>query len=146
MDTLLAARFPLWFNRPALIWLLKDFDLLSVLLRAATLALEALTLGGVAFLLLAALPARTAPETERRLRTVTAWAALALAIAQVLSLSASSAILIGGSGFSFRDVATADFFFLGALLVVGALAVFFLMRALSRRALFACIPFALFIL
>lgn len=129
-----------------MIWLLKDFDLLSVLLRAATLALEALTLGGVAFLLFAALPARIAAETVRRLRAVTAWAALALAIAQVLSVSTSSAILIGGSGFSFRDIATADFFFLGTLLVAGALAVFFLMRASSRRALFACIPFALFIL
>lgn len=129
-----------------MIWLLKDFDLLSVLLRAATLALEAATLGGVAFLLLAALPARIAAETVRRLRAVTAWAAFALAVAQGLSISTSSAILIGGSGFSFRDVATADFFFLGTLLVVAALAVFFLMRASSRWSLFACAPFALLVL
>jgi hypothetical protein len=46
-----------------LIWLLKDFDLLSVLLRAMTLSLEALTLGGVAFLLFAALPAGAAAGT-----------------------------------------------------------------------------------
>jgi putative copper resistance protein D len=39
-----------------LIWLLRDFDLLSVLLRALTLGLEMLTLGGVAYLLLAAIP------------------------------------------------------------------------------------------
>ncbi len=129
-----------------MIWLLKDFDLLSVLLRAAVLALEALTLGGVSFLLLAALPARIAPETARRLRVVTAWAALALAITQMLSIATSSAILISGSGFSFRDVATADFFFLGILLAVSALAVFLLMRASSRWTLLTCAPFALLVL
>ena len=39
-----------------MIWLLRDFDLLSVLLRALTLGLEMLTFGGVAYLLLAAIP------------------------------------------------------------------------------------------
>ena len=34
-----------------LIWLLNDFDLLSTLLHAATLSLEALLVGGVLFLL-----------------------------------------------------------------------------------------------
>lgn len=129
-----------------MIWLLKDFDLLSVLLRAASLAMEALTLGGVAFLLFVALPGRIAVETVSRLRAGTAWAAMALAITEVFSITVSSAILIGGSGFSFRDVATADFFFLGALLVSGALALFFLMRAPARKALFACAPFALLVL
>jgi putative copper resistance protein D len=129
-----------------LIWLLKDFDLLSVLLRAAALALEALTLGGVAFLLLAALPAQIAPNSLRRLRAVTGWAALALAITQVLSIATSSAILIGGSGFSFRDVATADFFFLGILLCVSALALFLLMRSSSQKALPISALFALLVL
>ncbi|QNI32801.1 CopD family protein [Alloacidobacterium dinghuense] len=129
-----------------MIWLLKDFDLLSVLLRAAGLALEALTLGGVSFLLLAALPARLDAENTRRLRIVTGWAALALAVAQVLSVATGCTILISGSGFSFRDVATADFFFLGFLLFVSALALFALMRATSRRTLFACAPFAIMVL
>ena len=114
-----------------------------MLLRAATLALEALTLGGVAFLLVAALPARVAAGTVARLRTVASWSALALASAQILCIATSSAILIGGSGFALRDVATADFFFLGLLLAVSALALFFLLRASSRWALFACAPFAL---
>ena len=129
-----------------MIWLLKDFDLLSVLLRAAALALEALTLGGVAFLLLAALPARIAPESVRRLRVVTGWSALALTIAQVLSIAISCAILIGGSGFSFRDVATADFFFLGVVLSLSALALFYFMRSSSQKALLASAPFALLVL
>jgi copper resistance protein D len=129
-----------------LIWLLKDFDLLSVLLRAATLALEALTLGGVAFLLFAALPARIASDTLRRLRIVTSWSALALGIAQILSITVSSAILIGGSGFSFRDIATADFFFLGIVLAASATALFLSMRASSRQTLLASAPFALLVL
>jgi putative copper resistance protein D len=129
-----------------LIWLLKDFDLLSVLLRAATLALEALTLGGVWFLLLAALPAGIGSESLLRLRKSTAWAALGLCLVQVLSVATSSAILIGGSGFSFRDVVTADFFFMSVLLAVSALALFLLMRSASRGVLSVCIPLALMIL
>jgi len=127
-------------------WLLKDFDLLSVLLRATSLALEALTLGGVAFLMVAALPSQIASDTLRKLRAVTGWAALALAIVQVLATATSSAILIGGSGFSFRDVTGADFFFWECLLSVSALALFLFMRASSRWTLFAGAPFALLIL
>jgi putative copper resistance protein D len=126
-----------------LIWLLKDFDLLSVLLRAATLALEAFTLGGVAFLLIAALPSGIGNESLRTLRRVAAWGALALCIAQIFSVATSSTILIAGSGFSFRDVITADFFFMSVLLTVSALALFLFLRAGSRSALFACAPFAL---
>lgn len=117
-----------------------------MLLRAATLALEALTLGGVAFLLLAALPARIAPESLRRLRATTGWAALALGVTQILSIATSSAILVGGSGFSFRDVATADFFFIGSLLSLSALALFLLMRSSWRIALPASALLALLVL
>ena len=146
MDTSLAEKSRLWFNRPVVIWLLKDFDLLSVLLRAVSLALEALTLGGVVFLLLAALPTGVAADTVRRLRAVTGWAALALAITQLLAIATSSVILIGGSGFTFRDVCTTGFFFWGILLSASALAIFLLMRASSSRTLFASTPFALLVL
>ena len=127
-------------------WLLKDFDLFSVLLRAASLALEALTIGGVAFLLVAAVPSHIASETLRRLRTATSRAALALAVIQVLSIAVSSAILIGGSGLSFLEVTSADFFICGTLVVVSAVALFVLMRASSRRTLFASAPLALLLL
>lgn len=129
-----------------MIWLLKDFDLLSVLLRAATLALEALTLGGVAFLLIAALPAQVSRDSLRLLRKTTAAAALALCLVQIFSVATSSAILIGGSGFRFRDVVTADFFFLSAVLAISALVLSLLMRAVSRSALLLSFPFALMIL
>jgi putative copper resistance protein D len=43
-----------------LIWFVRDFDLLSLLLRALSFALEALAFGGVFFLLVCARPARLA--------------------------------------------------------------------------------------
>lgn len=116
------------------------------MLRAASLAFEALTVGGVAFLLIAMRPSQIASETVRRLRTVASWSALALAVVQVLAIAVSSAILIGGSGFSFLEVATADFFIWGTLLSLSALAVFLLMHASSRWTLLVCAPCALLVL
>ncbi|HZU10284.1 MAG TPA: CopD family protein [Pseudacidobacterium sp.] len=121
-----------------MIWLLRDFDLLSVLLRAATLALEALTLGGVVFLLFIALPGGVDGEHLRKLQRAVAWSAFALGWAEILSIVTSSAILIGGSGFSFHDVLSADFFLLGAALTISAAALFFLLRLRSGRGLFVC--------
>jgi copper resistance protein D len=129
-----------------LIWLLKDFDLLSVLLRAAALSLEALTLGGIAFLLFAALPAKNSQGSLSRLRTMTAWAALALSVAEALAIAISAAILVSGSGFSLREVASADFFSLGIILIASAFILFFLLRGSSRKTLFWGAPFALFVL
>ena len=129
-----------------MIWLLKDFDLLSVLLRAAVLSLEALTLGGIAFLLFAALPTGIAEGSLLRLRKIAGWAALALFVAETLSISVSAAILIGGSGFSLSDVASADFFLAGIAILIGAGGLFLLLRSSSRAALFIGIPFALLIL
>jgi len=132
-----------WFS---LFWLLKDFDLLSVLLRAASLALEALTLGGVAFLLVAAGPSHVAPEVLGRLRTATTRAALALAMVQILSIAVSSAIVMGGSGFSFLQVSTADYFICGMVLTVSALALVLLMRRPSAGTCIACTVIAMLIL
>lgn len=129
-----------------MIWLLRDFDLLSVLLRAATLALEALTLGGVAFLLLIALPTGMDSACLRKLRRVVAWSAFALGLTEVLSIATSSAILIGGSGFGFRDVLSADFFLLGTVLTLSAAALFFLLRLHSEKVLLACAVPALLVL
>jgi copper resistance protein D len=126
-----------------LFWLLRDFDLFSVLLRAASLALEALTIGGVAFLLLAAVPSGIAPEALRRLRAAVGRAAFALAVVQSLSIAVSSAILMGGSQLGFLDVVSGNFFICGTLLVASAFALFVLMRASSRGTLFASAPFAL---
>jgi len=126
------------------IWLLKDFDLLSVLLRAAALSLEALTIGGLLFLLLAALPSGADPYQLRQTRRVTARFALALACAQGCATGLSVAILMGGSGFPFLSLVNADFFISGMGEVIGALLLAWLVAKDSRWAsLAALVPAAI---
>jgi copper resistance protein D len=115
------------------IWLIQDFDLLSVLLRSLALSLEALTVGGVLVLLFVA-PARTTePAARHAVARFISWFALALAITQLLAAAESAVMLIGGAspgtpGLAFRDVAAAAFFRADCLLIVAALAVFILLR------------------
>ncbi len=116
-----------------MIWLLKDFDLLSVLLRAAALSLEALTLGGLLFLLLVALPCDADFLQLRRIRRVIAQLALALALAQGVATGLSVAILMGGSGFPFSFLVNADFFITGAIEVCAALLLAWLMMSNFKR-------------
>jgi putative copper resistance protein D len=110
------------------IWLTQDFDLLSVLLRALTLSLEALTVGGVLFLLVIATPATAEASAREASSRFAGWAALGLAIAQILSAAESAAMLMGGSGLSFHEVVTADFFIADVTIVVAALLLFLLTR------------------
>ena len=60
-----------------MIWLLNDFDLLSVLLHAATLSLEALLVGGVLFLVVVGVPGGSDARALRACRRGIEWAALA---------------------------------------------------------------------
>jgi putative copper resistance protein D len=121
------------------IWLVRDFDLLSVLLRAASMSLEALTLGGLFFLLIVLLPALVPSDIATHIRRTAAWAALALAFVEACSLTASSMVLIGSSGMSFREAAGAPFFIAGCILGGAALLLFVLLRLSSRIALVAAI-------
>lgn len=84
-----------------MIWLLEDFDLLSVLLRAFVLCFESLLLGGILFLLFAV--DNTSAELKPALRRWSAAAALSLAVAEICSVAASAAVLAGGAGFSPRS-------------------------------------------
>lgn len=129
-----------------MIWLLRDFDLLSVLLRAAVLSLEALTLGGIAFLLVVALPARMHEARVSSLRRATGWASLFLAVSQATAMVVSAAILVGGSGFTLRETLSADFFRPSATLTISALALFFLLRASSKISLYFCAPLSALVL
>jgi copper resistance protein D len=113
------------------IWLIQDFDLLSVLLRALTLTLEAMTVGGAVFLLLAAIPRFVDSATRTVLCRFTSWFALALAVAQALAAAESSLVLIGTSGLAFRDVATAGFFVADCTVIVASLTLYFVLRAES---------------
>ncbi len=81
-----------------MIWLLNDFDLLSTLLHAATLSLEALLAGGVFFLLIAALPGGADEHTVGACRRGIEWAALAMFLAEAATIAVETAVLAGNSG------------------------------------------------
>jgi len=131
-----------------LIWFVRDFDLLSLLLRALSFALEALAFGGVFFLLVAARPAQLRPEAQTRLRRIASGFALALAITQIVLIATTSAMLIGssgmGSGMGLRDVVSAGYFISGTAFAIASLALYLLLRFTSRLAPSAVvIPIAL---
>ena len=93
-----------------MIWFLRDIDLLSVLARAATLAFEALLLGGVAFLLAVVRPAKASAAVEEFCRRGIRMAALALIAGEFAMLCLSGALLMSGSDLTLKDVATTSFF------------------------------------
>jgi putative copper resistance protein D len=104
-----------------LIWLLRDLDLLSVLARAATLSFEALLVGGVSFLLLAARPAGAGEIADRACRRGIRMAAIAFAAAETVSVAISCASVIGGSGVPFKELVVTDFFLSGVAAIVFAI-------------------------
>jgi putative copper resistance protein D len=120
-----------------LIWFVRDFDLLSLLLRALSFALEALAFGGVFFLLFAARPANLDSESQARLRCVAAGFALALAVTQIALIAATSAVLIGSSGMGLRDVISAAYFIAGTIFVAASLTLSVLLRVTSKLTLAA---------
>ena len=81
-----------------MIWLLNDFDLLSTLLHAATLSLEALLAGGVFFLLITALPGGADERALRVCRRGIEWAALAMFLAETASMAVETTLVVGNSG------------------------------------------------
>ena len=113
-------------------WLLQDLDLLSTLLRALSLSLEVLAVGGVIFRCVAA--TQTVAESAARdaVRKFTAWCALALGVVQILAAGEGSATLMS-NGLAFREVASAGFFKADCVLVAAALALFCFLR-FSRAA------------
>jgi putative copper resistance protein D len=118
-----------------LIWFVRDFDLLALLLRALSFALEALAFGGFFFLLVCAVPAGLPAREQAHLRRVAGWFALALALTQIALLTTTSAELIGSAGLGWRDVASEPFFLAGAIFAGAALVLFSLLRFSRRLAL-----------
>jgi copper resistance protein D len=70
-----------------LIWLLRDFDLLSVLLHAVTLSFEALLLGGIAYLFAVVRPSKASTTVESLCRRGIRWAALAMVLAELATVA-----------------------------------------------------------
>jgi putative copper resistance protein D len=103
-----------------MIWLLQDFDLLSVVLRALSLSLEALTVGGVIFLLVVATRRTAEHEARLAVRYLTSWFALGLAMVQMLS-GVENCLTLITSGVPFRSVVSANFFEADCLLLTSTL-------------------------
>jgi putative copper resistance protein D len=117
-----------------LIWLLRDFDLLALLLRALSFSLEALAFGGVFFLLIVARPARLPGEDQAHLRRVASWFALALALTQTALLATTSVELMGSAGLGWQEVASEPFFLAGAVFVLTSVLLFCLLCLAERLA------------
>jgi putative copper resistance protein D len=117
--------------------LIELFGFLSVLLRATTLAFQSLTVGGILFsLYVHPLSSDHNPSQElilkscrRRIR----WFALALALAQMLSVTASSAVLMATAELPMVDVLGANFFLAGAAVIGVALGIAVLAGGPSRN-------------
>jgi len=114
--------------------LLDIFGFLSVLLRAATLAFEALTVGGVVFRFAIA-PASKADAARGLTRYLVCSAAL-LAGVQIAYVAANSALLMASTGLTWAEVMGAAFCISGALMIAGAVIV--AVFALSRVGKIAC--------
>jgi putative copper resistance protein D len=93
-----------------LIWLLRDLDLLSTLLRAANLSFEALLLGGILYWIIVARPAAASDTVVSSCLRGIRWAAIALALAEMATVLSSSASLLGDSGLPLSDLLHAEFF------------------------------------
>ncbi|HEY6446367.1 MAG TPA: CopD family protein [Acidobacteriaceae bacterium] len=115
-----------------MIWFVRDFDLLALLLRAMSFALEAVAFGSIFFLLFAARPAALEAEAQARLRRTGSWFALALAGIQILLIATTSAELIGSGGMTLHDLTSATYFVSGSIFAGAAFALFVLLRAKAR--------------
>jgi putative copper resistance protein D len=129
-----------------LIWLLRDIDLLSTLLRAANLSFEALLLGGIVYLLAVARPARAGTAVESFCLRGIRWAALALALSEVVSVTLSSASLLGDSDLQLRDLLSTRFFQAGLSAALLAMVLWVCGRVKSRKGAAAMIPLSLLLL
>jgi copper resistance protein D len=121
------------------IWLLQDLDLLSLLLRALSLALEAIAVGGVVFLWLVATPQIVEASLRAAVAKFVSWFALALGITQALAVAESSASLMS-SGLGLPDVASAVFFRADCVLIAAALVLFFMLRLSGRATSWLLLP------
>jgi len=129
-----------------LIWLLGDFDFLSVVLRALTLGLELLTLGAIAYLLIVAMPARAGESVIAGCWRGIRWSAASLAIVELCYVAVDSALLMGSSSLRLGDVIGARYFVAGTVAALAASAIVVCARGGGRRSAYSLVPFAALVL
>jgi copper resistance protein D len=99
--------------------LLDIFAFVSVLLRGMTLAFEALTIGGVIFLV-AIVRKDAGDPSAARVSRFPMVSSILLAATQIAFVGANSAILMSSAGLSWSEVRGAGFCVAGAFIIVGA--------------------------
>jgi putative copper resistance protein D len=112
--------------------LLDLFAFLSVLLRAMTLAFEALTVGGVVFCFAIA-RGEGGAELDARLSRFVVWFAALLAFAQGAYVALNSAILMESTNLTWAEVRGAAFCVSGFTMIAGAVAVGAFAKARAGR-------------
>ncbi|MGA2810966.1 MAG: CopD family protein [Candidatus Acidiferrum sp.] len=104
--------------------LLNIFGYLSVLLRAATLCFQTLTIGGIVFIIaVTRAPQLRTDAVVASCRKWITWFALALAATQVLYVMANTTILMQSAEMSFGEAVGANFVYAGALAAVSGLSI-----------------------
>src|SRR5262245_55901310 len=106
--------------------LLGTFGFLAVLLRAAILCAQTLTIGGVIFLLVVASgPVQRTEHWSGRVARLVRRSALALACAHVLFLVVNTFTLMASAEIPLKDALGANFVFAGVLGIVASLLLYF---------------------
>jgi putative copper resistance protein D len=118
--------------------LLDLFGFLSVLLHAMTLVAQTLTVGGVFFVLLVARPLRLAGDNSGRMalrsfRRLVIWAALSLALFQIILMGVNSVALMATAELSLGEVVGANFFRAGAVMIAASCVLALIAQAQFRR-------------
>lgn len=131
--------------------LLDLYGYVSVLLRALTIIAQTLAVGGVVFALLVARPLRLDGDESGKLalhsiRRLVSWAAFSLALLQILLLVVDSVALMDTAELSLREVAGANFFRAGAVIIAASAALAFITRARIRRSWYWALALAVVII
>src|SRR3954447_2957538 len=116
------------------------FSFLSVLIRALVLACEALTVGGVSFLLLVSRGVSVGERGTARLLRFLTWSATGLASTATIYLVTNSAVLVGSMDMTWSQVVGAGYFIADLSIILGATAIAISARTRSGRIVspFAC--------
>ena len=97
------------------------FGLITVVLRAATLVLQSLVIGGIVFQRWVAADNITVQDRQPGVRLIR-FSAVTLAITQILFLGFNTAVLSSTVGLGLADVASANFFVVGLITIIASLA------------------------
>ncbi len=108
------------------------YSFLAVLLRGLVLTLEALSIGGVSFLLLVR-GTNVAEAVRDACRRMAWWSAAALALAEAATVASGAAMLVVSAGLSASEIAGASFVWFDGAAGIGALLLALVLHGRARR-------------